>query len=253
MGWLALIRGTLSIVRIFSMTTLYRPALVAALFALAACSGGAGTSTVPGSQPGNQTSVRSLQSAGGGATWQVFNANNSVKPAGTALAAFPFSTKTNVTLLVTENDKSKNPFLGNHLHQTVTAVFSISGTNPGTTFTYDTTNNPCGSPASVRIRFTSTSGPFAYTDYWWADAAGSITLAPGGPVTLQVKIEPADPLNPWSDWNGQPSAANAAAFNAAASNITSVGLSFGGGCFFENGVGTSDGSGVFTLNSFSIS
>jgi hypothetical protein len=29
-------------------------------------------------------------------------------------------------------------------------------------------------------------------------------------------------------------------------NVQTVGLSFGGGCFFENGVTTSDGSGTFT-------
>jgi hypothetical protein len=50
---------------------------------------------------------------------------------------------------------------------------------------------------------------------------------------------------------GQPSAANAEAFNTAANNPTAVGLSFGGGCFFENGVGTTDGSGSFTLTNFS--
>jgi hypothetical protein len=32
-----------------------------------------------------------------------------------------------------------------------------------------------------------------------------------------------------------------------------IGLFFGGGCFFENGVGTADGSGVFTLASLSVS
>jgi hypothetical protein len=40
-------------------------------------------------------------------------------------------------------------------------------------------------------------------------------------------------------------------FMDAASNVTMIGLSFGGGCFFENGVGTIDGSGTFTLDSFS--
>jgi hypothetical protein len=33
----------------------------------------------------------------------------------------------------------------------------------------------------------------------------------------------------------------------------SIGLSFGGGCFFENGVGTSDGSGAFTLITYTAS
>jgi hypothetical protein len=35
------------------------------------------------------------------------------------------------------------------------------------------------------------------------------------------------------------------AFQVAIHNVQTVGLSFGGGCFFENGVTTSDGSGTF--------
>jgi esterase/lipase len=57
----------------------------------------------------------------------------------------------------------------------------------------------------------------------------------------------------WSDWNGKLAADNVDAFNAAASNITVIGLSFGGGCFFANGVGTADGSGTFDLDSFTLS
>jgi hypothetical protein len=36
------------------------------------------------------------------------------------------------------------------------------------------------------------------------------------------------------------------------SKITDVGVSFGGGCYFENGVGEIDGSGTFTLNTFEV-
>ena len=43
-----------------------------------------------------------------------------------------------------------------------------------------------------------------------------------------------------------------AAFNTAVTKVHSVGLSFGGGCFFENGVTTSDGSGTIK-SSFSES
>jgi len=56
----------------------------------------------------------------------------------------------------------------------------------------------------------------------------------------------------WSDYYGHygNDPAYSAGFNAAVSNVTQIGLSFGGGCFFENGVGTSDGSGIFTLNTY---
>jgi len=61
-----------------------------------------------------------------------------------------------------------------------------------------------------------------------------------------------DPTQPWRDRNGQPSSGNATAFAAAASDVTSIGLSFGGGFFFENGVGTTDESGALTLDGYTL-
>jgi hypothetical protein len=58
----------------------------------------------------------------------------------------------------------------------------------------------------------------------------------------------------WSDYYGHFGVGPyAAGFEAAISNVTAIGVSFGGGCFFENGVGTTDGSGTFTLNTFAAS
>lgn len=56
----------------------------------------------------------------------------------------------------------------------------------------------------------------------------------------------------WSDWDGHSGTAEPAGFAAAVSSVTAIGLSFGGGCFFENGIGTTDGSGTFTLNNFTV-
>jgi len=56
----------------------------------------------------------------------------------------------------------------------------------------------------------------------------------------------------WSDWNGKLNNSSPEvmeAFLVAIQNVQTVGLSFGGGCFFENGVTTSDGSGTFNARS----
>jgi hypothetical protein len=76
--------------------------------------------------------------------------------------------------------------------------------------------------------------------------------ATGVTVTITETVTPAK----WSDWNGQfgtQDAATTAAFNKAASNPDLIGLSFGGGCFFENGVGMSTGSATFKLTSWTVS
>ena len=66
----------------------------------------------------------------------------------------------------------------------------------------------------------------------------NLTLTAGnqtGTITANV----GDPAE-WSDWNGQrPTPDNpevAAAFEKAIHNVQTVGLSFGGLCFFETGV-----------------
>jgi hypothetical protein len=69
-------------------------------------------------------------------------------------------------------------------------------------------------------------------------------------MALSVPLSPSQ----WSDWNGQNGASSpsvTAGFNAAVAKVNQAGLSFGGGCFFENGVTTSDGSGNFAVTGFS--
>lgn len=60
----------------------------------------------------------------------------------------------------------------------------------------------------------------------------------------------------WSDYFGHfgNNPAYAAAFAAAVKDVQMIGLSFGGGCFFENGVGIvpGTGSGSFRLMDFTV-
>jgi hypothetical protein len=70
-----------------------------------------------------------------------------------------------------------------------------------------------------------------------------------GTFSLTATVEPAG----WSDWNGKLGVDQVAGYMDAASNVTTIGLSFGGGCFFENGVGTTDGGGTLTLDTFTVS
>jgi hypothetical protein len=54
----------------------------------------------------------------------------------------------------------------------------------------------------------------------------------------------------WSDYNGQQASDNIALFSAAASRVHDLGLSFGGGWFFENGV---TGPGSLTITNITVS
>jgi len=167
-----------------------------------------------------------------------------------AVAALHFTNQPNTALLVTTHGSSKGDLLGDLRGKTLHAEFDITGvTGAFTYFGQGTGDNPCGYPANTRLYFeTDNSGGFAFTHFWWANPDNFI-LAANGHGVLNATVEPAE----WSDWNGQPGVTQVPGFNDAASNVTMVGMSFGGGCFFANGVGTTDGSGTLTLRSFSVS
>src|SRR5258708_31639174 len=165
------------------------------------------------------------------------------------VATLNFTSADNTALLVTTHGAFKGTLLGDDRNMTIAATFHISGaTGAFTYFGEGTPSNPCGTPANVRLFFeTSNAGGFDFTHFWWSDTA--FTLLDNGSFTLTANVSPVG----WSDWNGQPAETNAGSFGDAASNVALIGFSFGGGCFFENGAGTTDGSGTFNLDSFSLS
>ena len=163
---------------------------------------------------------------------------------GSGIASLDFTSQTNTALLVTTHGAGQDL-----TSKTITATFHISdATGAFTYFGEGTPDNPCGTPASTRFFFqTDNGGGFQFTNFWWSNPES--TVLGNGTFTLTATVEPLE----WSDWNGQPGDTQVPGFQDAASNVTMIGFSFGGGCFFENGVGTSDGSGTFTLDSFSAS
>ena len=106
----------------------------------------------------------------------------------------------------------------------------------------DCTNNV---PATVRFYFTSpsASGPSTgqppagfYTHFWWSNPMHLVLDSANESGTITASM--ADP-NEWSDWNGQGGGSSPAvleAFIEATHRVQSIGLSFGGVCFFETGV-----------------
>jgi len=98
---------------------------------------------------------------------------------------------------------------------------------------------------------TSDQSPQGYEGQsWWANSGSPnaiLDLTQSGDFTLTVTVSP-DPAA-WSDWNGKQASDNAALFNQAASHVRELGLSFGGGYFFENGV---EGNGTLTNVSIQV-
>lgn len=143
--------------------------------------------------------------------------------------------------------------VGNLLEKTISATFTISGSTPGA-FTYGGEPDGSGGGATVRLYFDSSPilvGHQVPSNYWWSQTAW-VALTGDGTFTLTALVDPGTATASWSDYYGEPSNTKAA-FDSAASSVHDVGVSFGGGYFFSNGVGTTDGLGTFTLNSLTVS
>jgi hypothetical protein len=172
---------------------------------------------------------------------------------GAGEASLDFTSLDNTALLVT-SQKAKFPtLLGDLTGKTVSASLSISGAGIFTYYGEPSCAGPVtefGPLPNVRFYFqTSNAGGFDETHYWWSNPV-SWTLSNS---SMNISNQFNGAL--WSDYYGHfgSDPAYAAGFAAAVSNVTAIGLSFGGGCFFENGVGTTNGSGTFTLNSYTVS
>ena len=194
------------------------------------------------------------RAAGPASHWQIgsytpsgqnlsFASAPSAAPSG--IASLNFTNQSNTALLVTKNKAKFPDLLGDLTNKTVTATFTVRHAN---TFTYGGEPDGSGLPATVRLFFeTNNAGGFDSTHYWWSNPASEVLR--NGTFTVTAAIDPAL----WSDWNGQIGTSVPDKFEDAASNVTMIGLSFGGGYFFENGVGTTDGSGTFILSSYTAS
>ena len=148
---------------------------------------------------------------------------------------------------------------------TITASFTVTTSSTGTVVQ----GNPLWagapyhspvSPAFVRLFIeanlpndhSATCASGNVENYWWADVE-SYTFVNGGTsgtVTMTVSLENAN----WSGICGNPASSNIPAFDNALAHIHYVGLSFGSGNFFADGVGVNGATGTatFTLVSYTI-
>lgn len=205
------------------------------------------------------TASQTRAASGETTSWTVYDYNPSNRALAPRVAAssqpatmtsigtwsFPFKPNTYTALLTTTDPSLTGNLTGKTLNDTIT----ISGL----TGTFQDQNNGGCVPDNQTARFYFTSpsaagpsgstGPGSagfYTQFWWSNPV-SVTLLTNGTTPINAPLTP----DQWSDWNGKPGTNNPAAFTAAVSKVQEIGLSFGGGCFFENGVTTSDGSGIF--------
>ncbi len=230
---------------------------VALVAVLAGCSGSNAGSQLPSPGAMQLTAFHRTDSGtrhsgpdGNPSRWvmYVYCGSNSICPHNTSsyygLITFYLKPLQYTALLVT-----KDPTLTGDL-TSATLTDQVNVTHNGKTakygdFVYQGEPSCSGGPAaSARFFFTS-GGLFQYTHYWWSNPVSWTLAQQASSATITQAVN--DPAH-WSDWNGMPGTAHLAKFDNAIKHVNVVGLSFGGGCFFENGV-TVSGPGHAIFNS----
>jgi hypothetical protein len=122
--------------------------------------------------------------------------------------------------------------------------------------------SPTTCPGAVRLFFqsnlpasggsTCTGNGSNQNNYWWSNPVAFYTFKPGpsGNVILTASLDPTN----WSNLCGQTGSSDQADFDAALAKIKDIGLSFGSGFFFSNGLGVdgTTGDATFELVSYTI-
>jgi hypothetical protein len=167
-----------------------------------------------------------------------------------ATVSFQFFSGTYTALLVTSDASATGDLSQKTLSDTVT----WSGTGA---FAEQNGGGCTPDRQSVRFYFEapSASGPSIgtppagfYTQFWWSNPQSVVLSGDAGTGTVTAPLAWPAAANQWSDWNGKSNTDSPAvteAFVEASQKVQTIGLSFGGGCFFENGVTTANG-GTFT-------
>ena len=132
---------------------------------------------------------------------------------------------------------------------------TIAIVNDGTTIpVFEAREAPGASPFVRLFVQSTTSEGWSCDDYWWSNGIGYsdyLAHVVDNTVTLSVPIEPSC----WSDMYGHfgtYNEAHMAGFLDAMANAQEIGLSFGGGSWFANGVALSSGAATFQLLSYQI-
>ena len=212
-----------------------------ALSALLSC---AGTPATPSStditSPAQSSSILSLRTT----DWETISAP----------AIFPLNNDSSGHLMFDFPKDGSINYLYNvrppkEINGSVSISVQITTTGP-VVFNYMTEPfNTCTTPGSARPFIWANGNSFAEFDRWWSNP-GTLPLEPGS-ATLTVRLEP----DQWSSVNGKFGNADAAAqagFTNALKNVSSVGLTFGGGCFFGHGINVEGGGARFAIVSYRV-
>lgn len=145
---------------------------------------------------------------------------------------------------------------GNLSNKTITVSVTLTALNGNPQYTYwgkDTILNQGTTPANYRLFFSSIAAPYTQRPtcgncYWFSHQAWNYFT--NGTTVINGDFNPSQ----WSNSYGQWATNNLVDFNTAVRSVKQLGLMFGGGNFFDVGIGVvpNSGTAIFTLNNFVV-
>jgi hypothetical protein len=179
-------------------------------------------------------------------TWKLYSFNSSGRALRAQKVSFETATNT-VSFTFPETadaaylTSSKVGEFGDLTNQTLHGTASITNVAPGTTFAnYPGCTGSSGDPTVGLYFSTKATGGFNPAVYWWSTKRVPLATIINTPTVLDTALA----QGMWTDYYGH---SDPAAFAAAVKNVVDWGVSFGGDCFYANGVGTPSGSADFSL------
>ena len=179
---------------------------------------------------------------------------------------FPVYKKKASGRIVTSFLTTTTNFVGNHTGKTISATFTVTVLSGDPIFMFGGQLNNQGTgpgwnrgslPPHCRLFFSTNIATYSNLtadnsplNYWWSNPLYVEIDTLTGTATLTESLSGTG----WSSANGIPAANAFTEFLNAVSNVRQIGLAFGGGSFFDVGVGTFENTGTasFTLNSFAV-
>jgi hypothetical protein len=179
-------------------------------------------------------------------TWKLYSFNASGRAlraqkvsydTATNIVSFTFPETPDAAYLTT----TKVGAFGDLTGQTLKATAWITETSSGTTFAnYPGCTGSTTDPTVGLFFTTKATGGFDPSTYWWSSKRVLLSTLVTTPTALDTLVAP----GLWTNYNGQ---TDPVGFATAAANVVDWGVSFGGDCFYANGVGTPTGSADFSL------
>jgi hypothetical protein len=170
---------------------------------------------------------------------------------------FPFLDRPDTIILLTEHPAYRGRLLGDLTGKRLAATVGVDVT-AGAQFGYFGEPDGSGTPANVRLYFETdiSLGPIVcpcqdkgWSSFWYSNPVKlDLAALKTGDATLTVDLDPTQ----WADGQEVPATADAdhlSSFATAVAHVDHVGLTFGGGRHFHDGVGIvpGTGSGSFEL------